>query len=499
MNNWQQTDIRWVAVLASLLLSAATLLFQETPNADAYTYVRTAEIFLGEGIVAAYQYYSWATYSILIGAVSWLGIDFFSAGLLINAFFYAILVFSFISIVREINNSEPLLLISTLCILVYPQLNEYRDFIIRDVGFWGLSLFALWQYLMYARTQLSKHALLYCGALLLASTFRVEALAYLIFTPFSLFIDSRLEPAIRKKLFFKLAAMLLSTAVLLLIILALIGLNMLSLLFDFTSSYEFFMGGRLTLPDEERALLGSLLFNEHAAEFSREYIEIFFLAGLVAILLANLFNAIGGPYLIVLLVGFYERKIRLERCIAVPVIIYLTVNALILIIFLVITRYLSSRYAMLLCLLLALFVPLIIFHILSTVKDSKRKRTQLLIALFLSYCAIDSYYSFGESKSYVADSIAWIAENTAASSALVTNNHAIAYRSGRIENYDQIRRTITAGDILAAGAGTTIAAELTFETRQLLSKEAIAAEIEFLAAFPDAANPRIGVYRRIHR
>jgi len=94
-----------IAVAASLVLSIFTLLLQEIPNSDAYTYVRTAEIFLAEGIVAAYQHYSWATYSILIGIVSVTGLDVFSAGLFINAMFYAILVYAFLSIVKEINRA----------------------------------------------------------------------------------------------------------------------------------------------------------------------------------------------------------------------------------------------------------------------------------------------------------------------------------------------------------------------------------------------------------
>ena len=181
--DWREHDIRWIAVAASLVLSIFTLLVQEIPNSDAYTYVRTAEIFLAEGIVAAYQHYSWATYSILIGIVSATGLDVFSAGLLVNAMFYAILVYAFLSIVKETNSSEPLLAIAAVCILVYPQLNEYRGLLIRDIGFWALSLVALWQQLLYAKTQSTRSAIIFCASLILATSFRAEAFAYLAFAP----------------------------------------------------------------------------------------------------------------------------------------------------------------------------------------------------------------------------------------------------------------------------------------------------------------------------
>ncbi len=495
--NWQQIDVRWIAVLASLLLSVFTLTFQKIPNADAYTYIRTAEIFLNEGIAAAYQHYSWGTYSILIGIVSWLGVDLFFAGLLINSVFYAILVFSFLSIVREIDDRKPLLVISAICILVYPQLNEYRDLVIRDIAFWGLSILAFWQYLLYAKTRLIRHGFIYCGAMLLATTFRAEALIYLIFTPFILLLDTRIEPIDRRKLFFRLIAIAFAMTIVLLIFLTLVGLDVAGLFIEFVSIYEPFISGNYTLSEAERTLLGSLLFTEYAATFSREYIEIFLLAGLIAILLANLFTAISGPYLIVLLIGLLKNRIRLPRHIAVPLIIYLSINTLILLSFLIITRYLSSRYAMLFSILLVLFVPLIIFHIHNTVKDSNRKMTHIVLTVFLGYCAIDSYFSFGEAKTYVSDSIEWLAENTAASSMLVTNNHAIAYFSGKIEDYDQVKENFAEGDILSANAGDTIAVELTFESRDLLAKESIAEAVEFLVAFPNESNQRIAVYRRV--
>ena len=125
--DWRQVDIRWFAVAASLLLSITTLFSQEVPNSDAYTYARTAEIFLADGLKAAYQHYSWASYSILIGIVSWSGLDVFSAGLLVNALFYALLVYAFLSIAKEIKDSRALLLLAAISILVYPQLNEYRE------------------------------------------------------------------------------------------------------------------------------------------------------------------------------------------------------------------------------------------------------------------------------------------------------------------------------------------------------------------------------------
>ncbi|HBP99308.1 MAG TPA: hypothetical protein DD672_02370, partial [Gammaproteobacteria bacterium] len=58
--NWQQWDIRLLTVLASLALSGFAVAFASLPNDDAYTYIRTAEIFLEHGVGAAISHYTWA-------------------------------------------------------------------------------------------------------------------------------------------------------------------------------------------------------------------------------------------------------------------------------------------------------------------------------------------------------------------------------------------------------------------------------------------------------
>ena len=96
------------------------------PNDDAYAYIRTADIALNEGINAAIQHYAWVSYSLTIAAISLLGFDLFASAYLINSLFYALLVYSFLSIVRLIDNTALVSVLAAFCILLYPQLNEFR-------------------------------------------------------------------------------------------------------------------------------------------------------------------------------------------------------------------------------------------------------------------------------------------------------------------------------------------------------------------------------------
>ena len=86
---WKKLDIRYTAVIASLLLSSFSTLTASLPNDDAYTYIRTAEIFLDDGVSAAISHYTWAGYPILIGAASMFGLSLLEAAYALNTIFYS--------------------------------------------------------------------------------------------------------------------------------------------------------------------------------------------------------------------------------------------------------------------------------------------------------------------------------------------------------------------------------------------------------------------------
>lgn len=496
--DWRQLDIRLLAVLASLLLSVLTFLFPTTPNDDAYTYIRTAELYLQEGVAAAFEHYSWATFSLLIGLTSKLGLELFPAAFLVNALFYALLVFAFISIVQEIDNSRLVLGLSALTILVYPQLNEYRYFVFRDAGFWALALLGLWQYLWFARSGSLYHAAGFCVALLLATTLRAEAIVYLVLTPLALLFDHRLAPAERRRRCFRLEGLVAGIFLFALAAAALAGINVVSLFLNFVSVYKPFLINTFNPGPTQAAAIGAALFDEHAAAYSQEYLGIFMAAGLFAILLANLFNGIGGPFLLVLLTGFIGKKASLPRPVAIPVSVYLLINIAVLLSFLFITRYLSSRYTILFCLMLALFVPVIIGNLLRQCTEHRRRLLTGIIALFFTYCAIDSYYSFGVSKDYIVDAIEWVGEN-GGDAALLTNNNAIAYESGKVRDYDVIDRYLSAASIRQLNLQDLLVVELNYRVAQLLTSVDVAGLLQPVTRFPHPRDETKGVaiYRRV--
>jgi hypothetical protein len=493
----KQIDIRAYAVGASLLASLLTILFPDTPNDDAYIYIKTAEIFLADGLNAAFQHYAWASYSLLIALISQLGFSLFTSAFIVNAFFYALLVYSFISIIKYIDDSRQVLFLAAICVLLYPQLNEYRYLIIRDVAFWALALFALWQYLSYTAEHSLQHACAFAAALIIATSFRPEAAVYLLVVPFTVLLDKRFAKQERQQLFLKLASVVAASSIVTLLALTIAGLSFGGLLAEFVSTYQPFLANTFNPSTLQSTELAGALFGEHAAAYSQEYILLFLMAGLLVILAANLFNGIGGPFFWILLWGFFRKTVRVQRHVLTPLLCFIAINTIILFVFLYLTRYLSSRYTMLFCLLVALLVPLIVSRIIDSIQARAwGSLGQRIIILFFGYLGFDSFISFGDPKDFISDSVAWIEAQPEADSRLLTNNHAIAYYTGKVENYDETQRFLTEDDILSSRPNDLIAIEMYVEMTQLVSSEPLRGVLEFQTAFPSVEDQRVAVYRR---
>lgn len=496
--NWRQLDIRLYAVLASLMISAIILAFPEahTPNDDSYKYIRTAEIFLDQGVSAAFQHYSWASYAVVVGLTSKLGIDLFTAAHLINTLLFAVLTFAFVSIVREINPERAVLIFATIVILVYPQLNEYRRYIIRDIGFWAFALLALWQLLVYSKSGLMRHASGFCASMLLATALRPEALIYLVITPFSLFFVSTTERSTYAPYFYRLIALVAGIGVIAVVALALLGVNIIALFLEFVSVYKPFFVNTFSPDPAQANAIGSAIFGEYAAGFSKEYLTLFIVTGLFSVLIANLFSGVGGPYFLALLYGFWHKQLRWPRRFAVPILSFMLTNLVILLCFLFITRYLTSRYTVLFALMLALLIPALLARYWQDHGATKARLARNLIILFITYCAFDAYISFGDSKQYVYRAIEWVQENTDESNSLVTNNQAVAYFSGKIAEYDTVDSQITADEILRTDEGDVVVLELHYVVEQLLLLPEISTSFEQILVLPDASDRQLVILRR---
>ena len=496
-STWQTLDVRWQAVVGSLLLSVYVLLFPQIPNDDAYVYFRTAEIFLSEGFAAASAHYSWPAYAILIAVISKLGFSLLTSALLINSFFYALLTFGFISLMMTLSQSRSVILVAAVTVLVFPELNEFRFMVIRDTGFWALCVLAMWQLLQYRQRPTLSSALVFAVCLLGAAALRIEALVYLGCLPLLSFLPSERDSAsVGSRLL--LPALVYGSTLLTLVLLMVIGIDVPGLAANFISTYKPFLENLLSGNGGQSAQLGAQLTALHGELINMPVIGDSVILTLGAELFATLLTGLSGAFFWLLVYGVFKKYWPTRDTFNRELLAWLAINLCIVLAFLFITRFLTSRYVMILCLVLATQIPFVAARILENVRASENeKRYRFLLVLFFAYCFIDAYVTFGDSRGYLRDAADYMAVQNQSNEEILTNNHSIAYASGLVTDYDRVERLPSSEAVLALPAGHYLALELIPEVTELLESAEVSAAVEFVTAFPTEAQPRVGIYRRI--
>ena len=422
---WRDLDIRLWAVIASLLLSFLNTLLNPIPNADAFEYVRTAEIFLNKGVAAAYAYQPSATYSVLFGSLHQLtGLDLFAAAQVINALLFALLVYAFISLAREVRASERVTLLAAITILIFPQLNEYRYLLIRDIGFIALLLLGMLFLIRYGKRQHWQDAALFVVSTAAAVLFRSEALVYLPLAPLALLGNRELTVRARVLAVVKIEAISLVLGILGVLALLLVDMNVLQLVQRAAAVYLPFVQDAWTALSATSSPLSTAVFGEYASDFSGQYIVLFMTAGLAAILVLKLIFGFGVPALLVLGYGLRQRSGELGSPVMRVVLSYALIAFIILLGFLMLTRFMSTRYTLLFCTLLMLMVPLVVDSALAQARTEAATRVMRGMLGFLAlYCAIDAHISFGHSKDFLQQASTWLRDNTEENALVITNSN----------------------------------------------------------------------------
>jgi hypothetical protein len=448
---------------------------------------------------AAISHYTWAGYPILIGLVSLTGLSLFASAYALNALFFAILAYAFISIVRHLDGSNRVAWLAVLTVLAYPELNEYRDMVIRDVGFWAMLLFALWRFMVFIDTRHVSHSVFFVLAMVGAMLFRAEAVIYLVAIPFALFFQSDCNTQQNRRDFLKLAGFICSVGALGFLILLAAGINLFALILELLRIYQPFLI-RLFNPDEAvTAAQATAIFGEYAGIFSRDYVSAVIAVGLSVVLVMTLFYTIGGPFFWLLAFGLMRKHIRWHRAKMAPILAVLLANLFILVVFLYFTKFLTGRYALVFGLMAATLVPFLVCSIVERNRGGKWEQfSTYFLILFFFYCLIDSYVSFGRSKDWLLDAASYVELQAESDTQVLTNNYTIAFFSGRVENYDEIVRELKAQNILDVAPGTIVALEMYYEMSLLVEQASVKPSLQLLQQFPSAEQPQIAIYRRVN-
>ncbi len=442
-----RTSIPLLAVLLSCAFSLLSIITNPLLNNDAYGYLRAAELFNAEGFRPVLDQYGWYGYSILIALADVLlpGGMLASAHIL-NTLSYALLVYSFIKICAEYQSGERVALFAALTILCFPLLNEMRYFLIRDFAFWAFTMLGFYLLLRYQRDRKPLSAV-YCGlALLAAIVFRLEGLLLAVSAPLSLLFSPGSKTA-NVRAAAKLLLVLCSALVVGYLLALSAGVDLLSLV---GYAYRFYLPLLFNLTElitSAAQNLGQALFTAENFPGSNnvEHGLVVLLFAYSYAVVANLVNALGIPFSTLLVYTCVRGHLRVPANIRWALGAYIIASLLALLCFVLIMHFLTQRYATLLCLLLLTTLPAALDALYNhAIAHNAGKKFRMVFGTLCAYLLIDSLFTFGYSKQYIEDAGAWAATQLPVAAELHTNSFALAYASGRIDDYDKVPLDVTA-------------------------------------------------------
>lgn len=418
------------AAALSVLLSLWALYLDPVINMDGILYIEAAAHFsLGEW-AAGISVYKWPFYSLIIGSVSYLtGLSGGHAAYLVNAGLYALVVVGFIAFVQVLGGRGRVLWLAGFVALLHPELNMFRSFVIRDVGYWACYLWSLAFYFAYARGGDARY-LLAGGAVSLAGfLFRIEGIVLLTVLPACLYAHhsgdgKRAAPVL-------LAAALATGAAI-----------AAAPLWQYVSEANVATGSLLKDPlahvAGSWAMLGDSLAARLAA-FEKEFPGIAssaaavpaYLATVLAMVLLELLKTVGVVFSGLIVYALARRKILIPDAVRSWWWLVIGIQGVLVLQFALSNFFLAKRYPVALALTLLPVVPFLLEDIWRRCEAYGRRYAwrAVAIALLIGIQSLDGL-DVATSKHYLRDAGLWLRAHAPPGASLYSNDRILIYYSG---------------------------------------------------------------------
>ena len=426
-----------LAGICSLCLSVWAVFQDPVVNRDGVDYLRVAERILDGDWSESLSLYQWSVYPPVIAACSALaGVSVEGAVHIVNAIFLVIVVVTFISIVKEINGDRRVLGAAAIVILLYASLNEYRSYVTRDASYLAFYLLSLLFFFRHSRFPGWKNGLGFGFFMLLASSFRIEGLVFLLCAPFVHFLQWKISFRRRVTAFLQANTILILSSV---IVALAIGFQQqfaedpgnedLSIMarvekpYNLTLYYLNAVGG---LPQKAAGLEDLML-----APQSFHHALAIYLLGLGYIVLAGFVNTLTPLHAGLTLYGLWKRAPSMTWSFFSSWLFFLLLNVLVLGLYVARNFFLSGRYPLAMCLTVLLVVPsaLAALYARWREKPALAPRNWLfpVVAILLVVSGVDGIVSFGESKVHVMDAGLWVREHAPRGAKVYTNDSILSH------------------------------------------------------------------------
>lgn len=418
------------AVLASLLISALLAAEHELINKDGILYVTVARELLDGNWEKAYWLFHWLFYPLFIAGVSAVsGLAVETSAHVLNALLAALMVWSFLAVLRELGAGRGVLLAGALIVLFHPYLNDWRPTVVREHGFYAFLMLSALFYLRYLKDTGWRYALLWFVALGLATLFRIQGVAYFALVPFftALLGSGTLNERVR---LLSKPAMLVGVPGLLLLLAGLLlgGMQdspLIEPLMRVEATLRAFSGGIAASAN----VFADQVLNKYAGEYA--------LAGMLATLLIMVIDkAIGSLsflYLVLpLLAGraAYRNTRRLDWSLIAA---YALTGFAIAVGFVLSEQYVVSRYVAPFALFALLAAPFAAVAVIHAARHSKHRAYRGLVYMLLLVfvgLSLDSLYQSPSANRFVRDGGEWVRQNLPPGARVYTNENRLAYYGG---------------------------------------------------------------------
>ncbi len=426
-------------VFGSIALTLWSLHIDPVINNDGVHYILTAEYIASGQWQEAFQTFKWPAYSALVYLVQLVtGTEFKTSAHIVTTIGFGLLVFAFLAVTHTLGARGRVLWYALITILIYPGINEFRSFLIRDSLYLACYMFAIWNLLLYATTRRGLPLISALVLLLLASLFRVEA-ALLVFIFPIIYIYRRVDRGRRGGVLFAYLC------------LAILALGVFYGWWIYQPDGDQSRWVILSRPFEVLSLAGSQVWieiqkNVQFVQTNRlndgSYILSWILMVVTVfwIVIKETAEAITAPFLILLIYAWRHRQVIPTQVPGVRRVftIILSLQLIVLLTFVSIKFFIASRYPIALSLTLILAVPFTIEHLLHAKgKTAKVWKTFLIrssVVLLLLVNAVEGLDSFSHKK-YLQVAGSWARENIEDNARIISNDPKFLFYANRYRDY----------------------------------------------------------------
>lgn len=415
----------WAAALLSLLLSFLAWLLHDNINHDGVKFVDSAVRFQQDGMAGALAVYRWPAYPVLIGTMAWIpGLSAAAAAHLLNATMLALLSASFIMICREVYGSINVNAGAMVVILTLPAVNEYRDYIIRDLSSWSLLAFSFWQLFRYQRLRDWGSATLWQAGLIGAFLFKMEAVAFAALVPLYFLLQQNRSAGLLHDYLRLNWLALLGLCLLLLLSLATRDFADISRAEELIAYLDL---GAATAGFEGRVAA----LQEHVlSSYTRSYADVMWLGALAGLLLYKVLSKLGVAHVGLMLL--IRRSGLQAGSKEVRLLFWLSFVALLILVAFTLQRfYIAGRYPVVLTILLCVPLAGVVQGLLTRPHIVRRLWLRNVLWFLLLFVLLDPFVQTGPRKTFLRDSGEWVMENYPATARVFSNYPALYYYSGR--------------------------------------------------------------------